>query len=298
MAARSLRQLEYQARWTPERCSPSSGCERCPASKSSTARCVRRSLRLPRGLWRGRAALARRVGGGAACGLTIARDEAAAAAGLVRSMLDLDTDPAAVADALGRDSVMAPLVQAAPGRRVPGCADGGRDRDPRRARAAGVAGGCGDAGRAAGWRPMARLWRIRSDPSRMRFPRRRCARRCERSRDRWRPVGDARFAQAGRSVGSPRCSHRARSPSIPMPTGTRPKIAFSPCPASGRGPRATSPCAPFAIQTPSSPPIWAVKHALDRLGLDSRPKAADEALSQSWRPYRAYALQHLWAVAS
>ena len=40
-----------------------------------------------------------------------------------------------------------------------------------------------------------------------------------------------------------------------------------------------------------------VKHALDRLGLDSRPKAA-EALSQSWRPYRAYALQHLWAVAS
>jgi AraC family transcriptional regulator of adaptative response / DNA-3-methyladenine glycosylase II len=40
-----------------------------------------------------------------------------------------------------------------------------------------------------------------------------------------------------------------------------------------------------------------VRHALDRLGLDSRPAAA-EALSQSWRPYRAYALQHLWAVAS
>jgi AraC family transcriptional regulator, regulatory protein of adaptative response / DNA-3-methyladenine glycosylase II len=40
-----------------------------------------------------------------------------------------------------------------------------------------------------------------------------------------------------------------------------------------------------------------VRHALDRLGLDSRPAAA-ERLSQSWRPYRAYALQHLWAVAS
>jgi len=40
-----------------------------------------------------------------------------------------------------------------------------------------------------------------------------------------------------------------------------------------------------------------VKHALDRLGLDSRPAAAEQ-LSQSWRPYRAYALQHLWAVAS
>jgi AraC family transcriptional regulator of adaptative response / DNA-3-methyladenine glycosylase II len=40
-----------------------------------------------------------------------------------------------------------------------------------------------------------------------------------------------------------------------------------------------------------------VKHALDRLGLDSRPAAA-RALSENWRPYRAYALQHLWAVAS
>jgi AraC family transcriptional regulator of adaptative response / DNA-3-methyladenine glycosylase II len=40
-----------------------------------------------------------------------------------------------------------------------------------------------------------------------------------------------------------------------------------------------------------------VRHALDRLGLDSRPAAA-EAASQSWRPFRAYALQHLWAVTA
>jgi AraC family transcriptional regulator of adaptative response / DNA-3-methyladenine glycosylase II len=40
-----------------------------------------------------------------------------------------------------------------------------------------------------------------------------------------------------------------------------------------------------------------VRHALDRLGLDSRPAAA-ELISLAWRPYRAYALQHLWAVAS
>jgi AraC family transcriptional regulator of adaptative response / DNA-3-methyladenine glycosylase II len=40
-----------------------------------------------------------------------------------------------------------------------------------------------------------------------------------------------------------------------------------------------------------------VRHALDRLGQDSRPAAA-ERLSQAWRPYRAYALQHLWAVAA
>jgi AraC family transcriptional regulator of adaptative response / DNA-3-methyladenine glycosylase II len=40
-----------------------------------------------------------------------------------------------------------------------------------------------------------------------------------------------------------------------------------------------------------------VKHALDRLVLDSRPAAA-ELISLAWRPYRAYALQHLWAVTS
>jgi AraC family transcriptional regulator, regulatory protein of adaptative response / DNA-3-methyladenine glycosylase II len=40
-----------------------------------------------------------------------------------------------------------------------------------------------------------------------------------------------------------------------------------------------------------------VKHALDRLGLDSRPATA-ELISLAWRPYRAYALQHLWAVAA
>jgi AraC family transcriptional regulator of adaptative response / DNA-3-methyladenine glycosylase II len=40
-----------------------------------------------------------------------------------------------------------------------------------------------------------------------------------------------------------------------------------------------------------------VKHALDRLGLDSRPAAA-ELISLAWRPYRAYALQHLWAVTA
>jgi AraC family transcriptional regulator of adaptative response / DNA-3-methyladenine glycosylase II len=37
-----------------------------------------------------------------------------------------------------------------------------------------------------------------------------------------------------------------------------------------------------------------VRHALRRLGLDDGPRAA-MALAEAWRPYRAYALQHLWA---
>jgi AraC family transcriptional regulator of adaptative response / DNA-3-methyladenine glycosylase II len=37
-----------------------------------------------------------------------------------------------------------------------------------------------------------------------------------------------------------------------------------------------------------------IHHALRRHGLDGRPAAA-ERLSQGWRPYRAYAVIHLWA---
>ncbi|MEU1665749.1 AlkA N-terminal domain-containing protein [Streptomyces sparsogenes] len=41
-----------------------------------------------------------------------------------RDLLDLDADPAAVADALGPDPLLGPLVRATPGLRVPGCAEG------------------------------------------------------------------------------------------------------------------------------------------------------------------------------
>ncbi|MET9385863.1 AlkA N-terminal domain-containing protein [Streptomyces sp. NPDC002928] len=41
-----------------------------------------------------------------------------------RDLLDLDSDPAAVTEALGPDPRLGPLVRATPGLRVPGCADG------------------------------------------------------------------------------------------------------------------------------------------------------------------------------
>jgi AraC family transcriptional regulator, regulatory protein of adaptative response / DNA-3-methyladenine glycosylase II len=36
-----------------------------------------------------------------------------------------------------------------------------------------------------------------------------------------------------------------------------------------------------------------VRHALDRLGVPSGARDA-EALAQRWRPWRSYALMHLW----
>lgn len=47
-----------------------------------------------------------------------------AALGTARRLLDLDADPLAIDAVLGADPALAPLVAAAPGRRVPGIADG------------------------------------------------------------------------------------------------------------------------------------------------------------------------------
>jgi AraC family transcriptional regulator of adaptative response / DNA-3-methyladenine glycosylase II len=82
----------------------------------------RRTLRLPNGP--GIVAL-RPLPDHVGCRLLLAdlRDEAAAVA-LCRRILDLDADPAAVDGVLRADPLLAPLVEAAPGRRVPGCADG------------------------------------------------------------------------------------------------------------------------------------------------------------------------------
>ncbi len=51
-----------------------------------------------------------------------------------------------------------------------------------------------------------------------------------------------------------------------------------------------------ALRDPDAflPSDLGVRHALERLGEDGRPAAA-ERLAERWRPYRAYAVQHLWA---
>ncbi len=82
----------------------------------------RRTLRLPHG--EAIAELTPRDGH-VECVLRLAdlRD-LAMAVGRCRALFDLDADPAAVDAALAADPLLAPLVRAAPGRRVPGAADG------------------------------------------------------------------------------------------------------------------------------------------------------------------------------
>ncbi len=91
----------------------------------------RRTLRLPRGSGVAELDLNSAISGGREpvpeVRLRLALDDLrdiTAAVRRCRDLLDLDADPAAVADALGPDPLLGPLARAAPGLRVPGCAEG------------------------------------------------------------------------------------------------------------------------------------------------------------------------------
>jgi AraC family transcriptional regulator, regulatory protein of adaptative response / DNA-3-methyladenine glycosylase II len=67
----------------------------------------------------------------------------------------------------------------------------------------------------------------------------------------------------------------------------------------GIGPWTVEYIAMRALRDPDAFPAGdlGVRHALERLGHDGGQRAAEQ-LSQRWRPYRAYAVQHLWASLS
>ena len=67
-------------------------------------------------------------------------DDLAAAVQRVRRLLDLDADPTAVDEMLGRDPAMRPFVTAVPGRRSPASVDAFETRGASRDRPAGVGG--------------------------------------------------------------------------------------------------------------------------------------------------------------
>ena len=88
----------------------------------------------------------------------------------------------------------------------------------------------------------------------------------------------------------------ARSTSTPAPTATRSRPRCWPCPASDPGPPTTCGCGCSATPTASSPSDLGVRRGLERLGAAGDPRsAADRA--EAWRPWRSYALMHLWEVA-
>ena len=212
-----------------------------------------------------------------------------AAVAASRHLLDLDRDPAPIAAHLGVDPVIGELARAVPGRRVPGHPDGcelavravlGQQVTV----AAGtklVARVVDDLGTALP-HPVGRVTRLfpvaaaiaRLDPDALPMP---------RSRGRTL-VGMAAELAAGRLV---------LDDSVDRVEAYAALLALP-----GIGPWTAGYIAMRALHDPDAfiPGDAGLRHGLVRRGCDPSPREAVR-VSEPWRPYRAYAIQHLWALA-
>ena len=205
----------------------------------------------------------------------------------VRGLLDLDHDPGPVVDALGGDPVLGGLVRAAPGRRVPGHVD------PHELAVRAVLGqqvslaaAVTIAGRLVATRgerlasPVGSVTHLfpsaaalaGADPAELPMP---------RARGRALIGLCAALANGELVLGAGADREQARERMLALP---------------GVGPWTAGYIEMRALGDPDAfmPTDLGLRRGLERLGHDGRPPAASE-LAERWRPYRAYALQYVWA---
>jgi AraC family transcriptional regulator of adaptative response / DNA-3-methyladenine glycosylase II len=211
-----------------------------------------------------------------------------AAEAAARALLDLNADPEPIAAALGDDPLLEDLVRANPGRRVPGCVD------PSELAIRAVIGQ--QISLVAAKTLAGRLVAAHGEP----LP---------------EPVGAVTHL-----FPSPASIAALAAPDLPMPRSRgRALIALATALAAGElvlGPGADLDASREALLALPGIGPWTtsyiemralgngdaflvsdlgLRHALERLGEDGDPAAATR-LGERWRPYRAYALQHLWAT--
>src|ERR1700759_154486 len=244
----------------------------------------RRSVRLPAGA--GIIELAPADGGIRARYLLDSPENQAAA--VDRSRNRFGPAPQPVFDAFHADPLIGPLIRANPGRRVPGHVD--PDEIAFRAvlgQQVSLAGAATLAGRLVAdygeplRAPLGGVTRVfpragafaKADPDRLPMP-------ASRGRA---LIGLARALDAG-DVKLDGTVDRAEA---------RERLLELP----GIGPWTADYVALRALRDPDAflPSDLGLRRALERLGLDGSPKTAAN-LAESWRPYRAYALMHLWAT--
>ena len=252
-----------------------------------------RSVRLPGGS----GVIALRPGAGGSDDDVVAKlwlhrpDDLDAAVATARRLLDLDTDPAPIVDALSTDELIGKIVQSAPGRRVPGHT--GADEIAIRAvlgqqvslaGAATLAARLVDAYGEPLEQPIGSVTHLfpsaaalaEADPEELAMP-----------WSRWRAlIGLAKALADGDPV---------------LDTGLMPQdeIERRLLALPGIGPWTVAYIAMRALGDADAfmPTDLGVRHGLERLGHDGRPPSA-ERIADRWRPYRAYATQHLWAHAA
>jgi AraC family transcriptional regulator of adaptative response / DNA-3-methyladenine glycosylase II len=248
----------------------------------------RRTLRLPHGY--GIAELIP-ADGHIGCRLQLAdlRD-LPAAVGRCRRLLDLDADPLAPAERLAEDPLLAPLVQRHPGLRVPGTVDG-----PELAVRA-VLGQ--QVSLAAARTAAARLTHALGEP----LP------TAHGTLTHLFPSSAAIAAADPTSLSGPLARRRtlqtlARALSegtLAIDSGSdREEVRSQLLAVPGIGAWTTEYIAMRALADPDAflSTDLGVKHALARLAQVTTAREIDR-IAEPWRPWRAYALQHLWASCS
>jgi AraC family transcriptional regulator of adaptative response / DNA-3-methyladenine glycosylase II len=217
--------------------------------------------------------------------LTDLRDLASAIS-RCRRMLDLDADPVAIADLLGTDEWLAPLVRKAPGRRVPRTADAAEfalravlGQQISTAAARTHAGRLATAHGEPVIDPDGGLTRLFPAPAAL-------ATAGDLAMPRSRRASFAALAAAlaaghiDLSVGSDWHEARARLAAVP-----------------GLGPWTIETIAMRALGDPDAFPATdlGVRSAARAAGLPAAP-AALTSRAAAWRPWRSYAVQYLWAT--
>ena len=204
-----------------------------------------------------------------------------------RALLDLDSDPDSVTEVLGKEALLAAVVRGAPGRRVPGAVDGHElavsavlGQQVSVGAAATLAGRLTTAHGDALKRPLGTVTHV--------FPSA-TALAGRRSRN----AGDARRPPP-RAARACRCARERGARDRPWrrsPAGSRTLTR-----AAGIGLWTAEYIAMRALRDPDAfpPGDLGVRHALEQLGYSGEPASATK-LAERWRPYRAYAVQHLWA---
>ncbi|HSZ70895.1 MAG TPA: AlkA N-terminal domain-containing protein [Solirubrobacteraceae bacterium] len=205
-----------------------------------------------------------------------------------RRLLDLDADPAAPAEHLAGDPLLAPLVGAAPGLRVPGTVDGGE---------LAIRAVLGQQVSVAAARTAAgRLTEGLGEPLPQRdgalthlFPT-------------TAAIAAADLAQLP-GPGSRRATLRALAGKLAEgelaidPGSDRTEVGAALLAIPGIGPWTEQYIAMRGLCDPDAflPSDLGVRRALEMLGVPWRGPREAALLAEPWRPWRAYALQHLWA---